>query len=111
MERKMTKRFREKMSMALLDACLLVAEDGQRPDAGEFVGYGSKESRCEGAAAALVAWTPAALRQHNVGNLSPAMLAVIRRIVATAIVSQCDIDATLVQQALTDRARQQQLIV
>ena len=42
MERMMTKRSREKINMTFLDACLLVAEDGQRPDAGEFIGYGSR---------------------------------------------------------------------
>jgi hypothetical protein len=39
--------------------------------------------------------TPAALRERSVGNLSPAVLAAIRQVVAAAMVRQCDIDASL----------------
>ena len=66
---------------------------GSGPDAGEAIGYGSQESRCERAAASLIAWAPAALREHSVGRLSPAVLAAIRQVVAAAMVRQCDIDA------------------
>ena len=95
---------REKASTALLDVCLLVAEDGQRRDAGEAIGYGFQESRCKRATAALIAWAPAALRERSVSDLSPAVLAAIRQVVAAAMVRQWDIDAAG-PAGVTDKAR------
>jgi Dimerisation domain len=58
----MTKHSREKASTALLDVCLIVAEDGQRR---MRLGRSATAPR-NPAAAALIAWAPAALREHGV---------------------------------------------
>jgi hypothetical protein len=96
MEWKMTKRSREKINMPLLDACLLVAEDGQRPDAGEFIGYGSRNPAAgEQPQRSLLG------RRRRSGSTAkvtshPPCSPPSGRVVATAMVSQRDIDAKLV---------------